>query len=120
MSMYTRAKETSPLISPPSGARPYPNRHHSHPRPLRWGCSPKGAALLWAAPERQVAVLPNVTSHGYGLVRCSLAGLNVASPVVAVSLTISHSAQEQVLYATAGSLRDAAGAQQRAVKRFVL
>ncbi len=37
--------------------------------PPRWGCSPKGAALLWAAPERQAALLPNVTSHGYGLVR---------------------------------------------------
>ncbi len=34
----------------------------------RWACTPKGAAFLWAARRMQAALLPPVTSHGYGLV----------------------------------------------------
>ncbi|GBF87620.1 class V aminotransferase [Raphidocelis subcapitata] len=33
----------------------------------KWLCTPKGVAFLWAAPARQTALLPPVTSHGCGL-----------------------------------------------------
>src|SRR5690606_27938063 len=32
----------------------------------KWLMAPKGAGLLWAAPERQAGLHPAVISHGYG------------------------------------------------------
>jgi isopenicillin-N epimerase len=32
----------------------------------KWGCAPKGAAMLWVRRDLQPDVLPAVISHGYG------------------------------------------------------
>lgn len=32
----------------------------------KWACAPRSSAFLWAAPERQAALRPTVTSWGYG------------------------------------------------------
>jgi isopenicillin-N epimerase len=32
----------------------------------KWGCAPKGAAMLWVRRDLQARVIPGVISHGYG------------------------------------------------------